>query len=107
VEDYLLRLGHRGFPVVENGSPVGVVSVEDVKDVGPDDRDRVTVRECMAPADDRVLPPDESLWRALRTLERTGAGRMLVLGTSGELQGMLTKTGLLRFLQLRQALGEA
>jgi len=106
VEDYLLRLGHRGFPVVENGSPVGVVSVEDVKDVAPEDRDRVTVRECMIPADDRVLPPDESLWHALRTLERTGAGRMLVLGASGELQGMLTKAGLLRFLQLRQALGE-
>jgi Zn-dependent protease len=38
VEDYVLGRGFRGFPVVEEGRALGLVSVEQVKRVPPDER---------------------------------------------------------------------
>ncbi len=105
VDDYILTLGFRGFPVVENGRVVGTISLEDVKEVKPTEREQVAVRERMVPLSDAVrVSADTSLQDALLRMARADLGRLLVLDQRDGLRGMITRTGLARFLDLRQAL---
>jgi Zn-dependent protease/CBS domain-containing protein len=105
IDDYLLAYGYRGFPVVENGHVTGVISFRDVKQVPEQDRARVTVGESMRPIDRSVeITPDAALLDALRQMAEEHTDRLLVM-RNGALAGMITKTALHRFVELRDTLG--
>jgi predicted transcriptional regulator len=62
------------------------------------------VRDVMRSLDaSRVISKDAPLLQALERLSPTSAGRLLVL-EDGRLSGMITKTGLLRLLEIHQIL---
>jgi CBS domain-containing protein len=107
VEDYLLGYGYRAFPVVEEGKPIGLISVHDIQGLPADKRESTTVRERMRGLDRAAcVSPDVPLTEALKKLENTSAGRLLV--TRGdELLGILTKGGLARFVEIRRLLEQA
>jgi Zn-dependent protease len=106
VDRYLLEHGHRAYPVVTDGRPLGLISIEDLKDLPPDKREGTTVGERMRPLDDGLrvesgLPLD----RALEKLARAPGGRLLVM-RGDRLAGMLTPSSLARFIEIRSALAE-
>lgn len=104
VDDHLLQGGFRAYPVVDGGRPVGLISIEDLRGVAPEERDSTTVGERMHPLGPALqVEPDLPLRDALRRLTRAPGGRLLVLH-DGELRGLLTKSALLRFVQIRNAL---
>jgi Zn-dependent protease/CBS domain-containing protein len=104
IDDYLLRYGYRGYPVVEGGRPLGLISVTDLRDLPPDERRATKVRERMRPLDDSFrVTPDLPLIEALHRLRRAPDGRLLVM-RGDELLGMLTKGGLARFIEIRNVL---
>jgi Zn-dependent protease/CBS domain-containing protein len=104
VNDYFVRYCHRGFPVMEGSAVIGIINLVDIKDVAPDDRDRVTVREIMTPITaDACIAPEASLAEALSHMSLASKGRLLVMH-NGAMQGMLTKAGLTRFLEIRNVL---
>ncbi len=104
-QDYFLRYGHGGFPVVENGRAVGVLSLSDLKEIPPKDRETMTVREAMRPlGPDLQIEPTESLSDALKKMTQGGIGRLLVMRGDRPV-GMITKSGLLRFMEIKQVLG--
>jgi predicted transcriptional regulator len=101
IERYFLVHGYGGFPVVENGQVLGVVSLADLKRVPAEDRQRLTVREVMTPLEDRLaLAPGEEVSVVFQRMAREGLGRLVVM-ERGRMVGLLTKTGLSRFLQIR------
>ncbi len=104
IDDYFLTTGYRGFPVVKGSDVLGVVSIAEVAQVPAEQRDRVRVREQLrALTPELRIAPDASLGEALRRMAQNGGGRLLVM--RGErLEGMITKTGLLRFVELRRLL---
>ncbi len=107
IDEYVLGHGFRGFPVVENGRALGVISIDQLARVPAEARPTRRVRDLMTPADaSSSVTPDTPLLEALAAMARAGTGRLLVLrpGT-GDLLGLLTQTGLSRFVELRQALG--
>ena len=106
IDDYVLAQGFRGFPVVEGGRALGVISLERLARVPPELRAQQRVREHLEPADaERSVAPDTPLLEALAQMGRVGAQRLLVLRPgSAELVGLLTQSGLVRFVELRQAL---
>jgi Zn-dependent protease/CBS domain-containing protein len=104
VHDYILKYAYRGFPVVENGRVLGVVSIAAVKDVPPEEQPSTRVEEIMVPTSEAMLiGAKASLAEALVRMSRDGEERLLV-ASQGRLQGMVTKTGLLRFVQIKQIL---
>jgi Zn-dependent protease/CBS domain-containing protein len=104
VDDYLLAHGYRAYPVVEAGRPLGLISIDDLKDVPPEKREETTVRERMHPLDDALrVSSDLPLAEALVRLAATPGGRLLVM-RGDELVGMLTKSGLARAIEIRRAL---
>ena len=104
IHDYFLHYAYRGFPVVDNGRVLGVVSVAAVRQVPVEQQDARRVADIMAPLREEILiEGDASLAEALVKMSRDEQDRLLVL--EGErLTGLVTKTGLLRFVQIKQIL---
>jgi Zn-dependent protease len=105
LSDYFLRYGYHGFPVRQNGHIAGLISLEEVRKVPETARATTTVAQVMRPlSQSTTISPQASLTEALIKMSREGIGRLLVV-QDATVRGMITKTGLLRFLELRQILG--
>jgi Zn-dependent protease/predicted transcriptional regulator len=106
LDDYFLRHGFGGFPVVVDGRIDGIVSLGDVKSCPREERPRRTVRDIMRPADAVVrIAADASVAQALRQMVESGNGRLLVVD-GNRVAGLITNTGILRFTQLKTELEE-
>jgi Zn-dependent protease/predicted transcriptional regulator len=105
-QEYFLRYGHGGFPVMQEGKAIGVISLTNLKDVPAEERRTKTVREMMIPLDAAIqIRADDSLVEALKKMTQAGVGRLLVM-RGDRCVGMITKSGLLRFMEIKQVLGQ-
>ncbi len=105
VDEHVLRHGFRGFPVCEGSEVLGVISLDQVKGTPREELDGNAVRARMVRLSPRITTsPSAPLVEALRRMQASGIGRLLVL-EDGELVGMITKEGLLRFIEARRVLG--
>ncbi len=95
--DKMMRERHVGYPVMEEGRLLGLISLEDLQGASPQTR----VLERMRPP----LQIDEhaEALAALQRMAEQGFSRLLVTDSLGNLVGILSKTDLLRALQLRAA----
>lgn len=104
VHDYFLQYAYRGFPVAADGRVLGVVSLSAVKEVPREAHQSVRVQDIMVPVSDAItIAADASLADALVKMSREGQERLLVT-SQDRLLGLVTKTGLLRFVQIKQVL---
>lgn len=103
-EGFFLRYGHGGFPVTTDGKTVGLISLGQVTAVPHEQRKTTTVVRAMSPLSAGIeIQPDQTLADALRKMTTTGSGRLLVMD-GDTMKGMITKTGLLRFLEISRVL---
>jgi CBS domain-containing protein len=104
ISDFFLRYGYRGFPVTTNGKVSGLISLSDVKDLSEEDRADKTVGEVMARLERQmIVAPETSLEEALRRMAEANLGRLLVM-RGDQMVGMITRTGLLRFVEIKRTL---
>jgi Zn-dependent protease/predicted transcriptional regulator len=103
-EKYFLKYGYGGFPVVEEGRPIGMITLSQLGNV-PDEKIKTeTVRQIMLPMDSNLsVDPKASLVDALQKMMQMDMGRLIVLD-GDKMIGMITKTGLVRFLEIRRIL---
>jgi Zn-dependent protease/CBS domain-containing protein len=102
--EYFLHYGYHGFPVTQNGQVIGVVSLNAVRQVPESERTAITVAQIMRPLSGHItIAPQAPLSEALTKMIQEDTGRLLVL-QDGTLHGLITKTGLLRFLEIKQIL---
>ncbi|MDA8387280.1 MAG: site-2 protease family protein [Nitrospiraceae bacterium] len=102
--DYFLHYGYKGFPVFDDETPIGLVSLADIRGIPEGVLPARTVREVMTPLNDQiVISPDIPLSQALPRMRQDG--RLLVMA-GGRFLGLITKTGLMRFLEVKRVLGE-
>jgi Zn-dependent protease/CBS domain-containing protein len=105
VEDYFLRYGYRSFPVMEGANVLGIISIEALRDIPEEQRRSASVKGHMQPISD-ALCVDSSLplSDAFRRLAAAPGGRLLVM-RDGQLEGLLTKQALARFIEIQGVLG--
>ncbi len=101
VSTYFLPHGFGGFPVREEGRLLGMVTVEDVQALPQSLWPWRSVRDIMQPRrpDSEVAPVTPAI-AALEQMLRQGQGRLAVV-QDGLLVGLVTRSGISRFLQLR------
>ncbi len=101
LESWFLRHDELAWPVVDGGAFVGIVSIDDLRKIRPEDWDTTTVGKVMTPATRVVFAsPSEPLADALRKLTSAGVSQLPVLDRRA-LVGMLYDKDVARWLELR------
>jgi Zn-dependent protease/CBS domain-containing protein len=100
VNDYFLRYGYGGLPVVEDGRFLGFVTLKEVKDVPRPRWGTVTLGEIVVPHEERwEISPEDDVIRALESMIRQDKGRLVIV-QDGKLKGMITRNGIARYVQV-------
>ncbi|MGZ4786070.1 MAG: CBS domain-containing protein, partial [Acidimicrobiales bacterium] len=102
VHGYVLGRHHSAFPVVgEAGHPVGLVSLDQVRQVPPERRSSLTVGEIAEPLPRvPVVGPGDTGADVLDRMRSAGASRALVIDDQGRLVGIVSHSDLVRALQV-------
>jgi Zn-dependent protease/CBS domain-containing protein len=104
ISDLFLRHGYRGFPVADDGRVLGVISLANVKGLSDEEQEKKTVGQVMEPLNSQMTLQEETLVsEALKRNAQNQAGHFLVL-RDGRMVGMVTYTGILRYMEVRRAL---
>ena len=100
----MFRERHTGYPVVEGGDLVGMVTLDDARQVPEVERDAYTVRDVMA-TDLQTIAADDEAMSALEKLQQHGIGRLPVIDARGELTGIISRTDLMTAFDIIQKSG--
>lgn len=105
VEDYVLKKKERAFLVSDAGELQGIVCLEDIKTVAPERRASTRVKDIMTPREKLdTVSPDDNGNEVLSKLSSRNIHQIPVM-EEGEVQGILCRGDVLRFLHLRSELG--
>jgi len=96
--DRMLDERYSGYPVVEDGDIVGIVTLDDIRAVPPDDRETQQVRSIMQ-RDLTTISLDNTAMEAFTQLSRSQTGRLLVMD-NGRFVGLITRTDIARAFEI-------
>ena len=100
VLDQMYATKHLGFPVVERGALIGMVTLDDLHRTNPIDRDALIVRDVMTRGA-LSLPPEAPVVDALRVMSEQNIGRVPIV-REGDLLGIVTRTDIMKVIELRE-----
>ncbi|MCX7592677.1 MAG: site-2 protease family protein [Fischerella sp.] len=106
VDEYFLHRRYQGFPVTEGDRLVGIITLNQVKNVPREKWTEQTVRDIMRPIENGVtVRPQEKMSQVLQKMEECEVRRVLVT-KNGSLEGIITAGDIARWLRRRRDLGE-
>jgi Zn-dependent protease/predicted transcriptional regulator len=91
---------HLGFPVVDRGTLVGMITLADVNRMHSIDREALQVRDIMT-KDLITLPPDAPVIEAFRLMSAKNIGRIPIM-QDDIIVGIVTRTDILKVTELKQ-----
>ncbi len=99
---YFQPYGYGGFPVLEDGQLVGLITVAEIQTVPPALWPWRRVEQVMCPLrPSMVVAPDVPGIQAMERMVREGWDRLVVM-QDGHVVGLVTHSAIVHFLQLRQ-----
>ncbi len=100
VHNHVMGTDDYAFPVVDDGTLVGIVTLEDIRSVPRDRWESMRVRDIMTPTSDLIVAtPEEDAADALNKLAGKDI-RQLPVVRNGHLAGVLRSRDIMRWLQL-------
>ncbi len=96
---------HTGYPVLEAGELVGLVTLSDAQQIKPIERDAYRVEEVMS-RDLKTISPGSDALTAIERMQQDNIGRLLVV-EDGELVGLLSRTDIMTALNIIKESGSA
>jgi Zn-dependent protease/predicted transcriptional regulator len=104
IEHYFLKYGYGGFPVVDDGRVLGALTLSQVRHCSPADRAHRKVGDLLRPLDPALsISPRASAMDAVHQMNEADSGRLLVI-ENDKLAGLITRSGVMRFMQIRAQL---
>ena len=101
INQYFRPYGYGGFPVIEDGQLVGLVTVLEIQNVPSALWNWRTVGQVMRPfAPSLVVAPDAPVIQAMERMAREGWDRLVVM-EGDQIVGLVTHSAIVHFLQLR------
>ncbi|MGB9987109.1 CBS domain-containing protein [Salarchaeum japonicum] len=95
---------HTGYPVVERDDVVGMVTLEDARNVKEVERDAYTVADVMT-HDVYTIPQYDDAMTALESMQEHGVGRLIVVDATGNTVGLVSRTDLMTAFNIIQNTG--
>jgi Zn-dependent protease/predicted transcriptional regulator len=106
VHEHVLQRNARCFAVIAGGDFAGLVTLTDVRRVPREEWGLTSVYRAMTPASRlHTVSPNESLTQVLHAMSAHDVNQLPVV-QGRELVGMLTRADVMRFIQLKQDIGE-
>ncbi|HBG91929.1 MAG: hypothetical protein A2X54_10015 [Nitrospirae bacterium GWF2_44_13] len=104
VNDFFLKFGYGGFPVVDDGKFLGILNLKEIRNVPQEKWKDVPVSEIFIPHDIRwELAENDDAWKVLELMIGEDKGRFVVMD-KGNLAGLITRNGIAKYVQMRAEL---
>jgi len=101
VDEYFLRYGYGGFPVIDDGKFLGIITLKEVKEIPREDWRNVKVSEVFVPHDKKWgIPPDADAIKTLELMIKEDKGRIAVT-EKDRIIGLITRNGIARYVQIK------
>ncbi|MDP3017787.1 MAG: site-2 protease family protein [Deltaproteobacteria bacterium] len=101
VDEYFLKYGYGGFPVLDNGKFLGILTLKEIKEVPRGDWGRVRVSNVFVPHDKKwEVSPDADVMKALELMIKEDKGR-IVITERDKIIGLITRNGIARYVQIK------
>lgn len=91
--DRMFRERHTGYPVLRQGALVGMVTLDDAREVREVERDAYRVEDVMS-TELVTISPGADAMDAISLMQREGVGRLPVTDEEGELVGLISRSDL-------------
>ncbi|AFY48591.1 Zn-dependent protease [Nostoc sp. PCC 7524] len=106
VDKYFLSRRYQSFPVIQDDHPIGIITLNQVKDIPRQEWMHRTVQETMIPSEQGITArPEEQMSQVLQKMQDSGVRRVLVT-QNGLLQGIITANDIANWLQRRREFGQ-
>ncbi len=96
--DTMFKMKHLGYPVLDNGKIVGVVTLTDISRVPANARNTVPIKDVMT-RKVITLKPEDDAFAALQKLSLNKIGRLVVMD-GDRIAGIISRTDMLKALEL-------
>jgi Zn-dependent protease/CBS domain-containing protein len=100
----MFRERHTGYPVMRGGQLVGLVTLDDAREIREVERDAYRVDDVMA-HDLATITPDADAIDAISTMQEHGVGRLPVVDDVGEFVGLVSRSDLVTAFNIIQSRG--
>lgn len=101
INNYFLRYGYTGFPVMEEGQYRGIITLRDIKNVPEKDRTQRFVSEFYSKhLPEWQISQEDYVLRALEKMLKNDMGRLVILD-GDKIVGMITRNGIAKYLELK------
>ncbi len=105
--DHFLHYRYGAFPVVYGSTTHGLVTLQDMKEVPREKWPYTTVAHVMTPLKETMVArPNSDAADVMMKMATQNVGRALVMTENGELAGLLSRTDMMRFIQMHMVLGD-
>lgn len=100
VNDYFLKYGYGGFPVVRDGRLLGMLTLKEFRGVSREIWKEKTVAEVFVRHDRKwEVNAEDDAWHVLELMIREDQGRLAVVD-QGSLSGLITRNGIAKYVQI-------
>lgn len=107
VKMYVYRYHHKMFPVTEDHTVIGLITIQDLKAYPHDEWQHLPVSKAMQPTNkNNSIAPNVPVKDALTQMNETGISRLLVMEKE-KMLGIITLKDLLEFFTLKMELEES
>jgi Zn-dependent protease len=101
IDEHFMRYKHGGFPIVSEGRLLGLVTDHDVRQIGRELWNKVTVEDIMKPQKELITArPEDTASNALVLMSKWEVGRLPVM-KNNHLVGIVTRSDITRAIQIR------
>jgi Zn-dependent protease/CBS domain-containing protein len=108
VHEYMIGRGQRFVPIVVAGDLLGVVTMTDLQKVPRDQWPATSAYRAMTPHEKlHIVEPQDSLTRALELMAEHDVHQLPVVNRQRDFLGFVTRSDVLRLIQIRTEVGSA
>ncbi len=97
----MFEVKHSGFPVIRDGSVVGIVTMEDAQKI-PQSEYRTTPVQSIMEKDIHTVTKGDALIKAFELLFQKDIGRLIVVDENGDMEGIITRSDVLTGIRVQQ-----
>ena len=106
IDKYFFNRYYESFPVMEENHPIGMITLNQVKEVRRQDWSQRTVKEMMIPLEEINVSPQQDIAKTLTQMQEARSRRLLVID-NGSLAGIISSTDISNWLQRQQEFGDS